>query len=223
MQIFDLDLQELPFFHGLQPREVETFIKSTNAVVKRYSKGTRVLKAYEPNAQIGILVEGEALVLAEDRFGNESVSHELMRGSLFGSTSAILPQFLNHTSIESVTDVLVLWVPYHALIVAGPKLGKMHGIVMKNLLEAFCIKSVYMMQKIELLSQKTLRERLILYLLQREKRQGEERVKVPGRVQLAKELECNRSALTREINQMKGEGVLECGTGWMLLLKKDME
>lgn len=223
MQIFDLDLQELPFFHGLQPGEVEQFIKNTGALVKRYCKGTRVLAAYEPNAQIAILVEGEALVLAEDRFGNESVSHELGRGSMFGSTSAIMPQFSNHTSVEAVTDVLVLWVPYRSLLTAGPKLGKIHGIVMKNLLEAFCIKSIYMMQKIELLAQKTLRERLILYLLQREERQGEDRVKVPGRVQLAKEIECNRSALTREVNQMRDEGVLECGTGWMRLLQKDAE
>ena len=223
MQFFDLGLQELPFFADLQPAEVEVFIKNTGAVVKRYSKGSRVLKAYEPNAQIGILAEGEALVLAEDRFGNESVSHELMRGSIFGGTSAILPRFTNHTSVEALTDVLVLWVPYRSLLVSGPKLGKIHGIVMKNLLEAFCLKGVYMMQKIELLSQKILRERLILYLLQRGKRQGEAHVRVPGRVQLAKELECNRSALTREVNQMKAEGLLECGAGWMRLLKKDVE
>ena len=77
-----------------------------------------------------------------------------------------------------------------------------------------------MMQKIELLSQKTLRERLILYLLQRGRRQQKERVQVPGRVQLAKQLECNRSALTREIGAMRREGLLICGTGWMQLDKE---
>lgn len=76
-----------------------------------------------------------------------------------------------------------------------------------------------MMQKIELLSQKTLRERLILYLLQREQRQKRERVHVPGRVQLAKELECNRSALTREIGAMRSDGMLVCGADWMQLDK----
>ena len=96
----------------------------------------------------------------------------------------------------------------------------MHGIVMKNLLEAFSRKNVLMMQKVELLSQQTLRERMILYLLQRERRQGSERVRVPGRVQLAKELECNRSALTREISQMQVEGLVECGEKWMRLNKE---
>lgn len=107
--------------------------------------------------------------------------------------------------------------PYTSLIVAGPKLGRVHGIVMRNLLRAFCRKNVLMMQKLEVLSQKTLRERLILYLLQQAGRQKTDCVKVPGRVQLAKELECNRSALTREIGLMKEKGLLECGPDWMRL------
>lgn len=119
--------------------------------------------------------------------------------------------------MKSVSDVLVLWVPYTALLVAGPRLGRIHGIVMRNLLVAFCRKNVLMMQKLEVLSQKTLRERLILYLLQQAGRQKTDCVKVPGRVQLAKELECNRSALTREIGLMKEKGLLECGPDWMRL------
>lgn len=207
MGIYDLDLQELPLFEGLKADEVEQFIQATGAKVKRYGKEVRILKAYETNSRIGIIVEGEALVLAEDRFGNETIGHRLERGALFGST----------TAIEAVSDVLVLWVPYTALLVAGPRLGRIHGIVMRNLLVAFCRKNVLMMQKLEVLSQKTLRERLILYLLQQAGRQKTDCVKVPGRVQLAKELECNRSALTREIGLMKEKGLLECGPDWMRL------
>lgn len=207
MGIYDLDLQELPLFEGLKADEVEQFIQATEAKVKRYGKEVRILKAYEANSRIGIIVEGEALVIAEDRFGNETVGHRLERGALFGST----------TAIEAVSDVLVLWVPYTALIVAGPRLGRIYGIVMRNLLRAFCRKNVLMMQKLEVLSQKTLRERLILYLLQQAGRQKTDCVKVPGRVQLAKELECNRSALTREIGLMKEKGLLECGPDWMRL------
>ncbi len=217
MGIYDLDLQELPLFDGLKAEEVDQFIQATNAKVKRYGRETRILKTYEKNDKIGIIVEGAALVIAEDRLGNESVGHRLERGALFGSTTAILPQYNNPTAVDAVTDVLVLWVPYMNLIVAGPKLGRIHGIVMRNLLVAFCRKNVLMMQKLELLSQKTLRERLILYLLQKGGCQETDCVKVPGRVQLAKELECNRSALTREIGLMKDEGLLTCGPDWMQL------
>ena len=217
MPAYALDMQELPLFRELTPAEVERFLTSTEAEVKRYGKGARILWAYQPNAQIGVVVEGVAQVVAEDRFGNEAVGHALHRGDMMGSSSAILPKVRCHTSVEALSDVLVLWVPYRALLVAGPRLGRIHGIVMKNLLEAFCRKNVLMMEKIEVLSQKTLRERLILYLWQQMERQQTKRVEVPGRIQLAKELECNRSALTREIGAMQAAGLLSCGADWMLL------
>ena len=218
MQVYHLDLQELPLFKDVSAAEVDRFIAATGAVIKRAGKGTRILEAYEENHDIGVIVEGEAQVLAEDRFGNETVGHNLERGAMLGSTSAIMPQIPNDTSILALTDVLVLWIPYKALLTAGPKLGRTHGLMMKNILEAFCRKNVLMVQKIKILAQKTLRERLILYLLYRQQRQGGKvRILVPGRVQLAKELECNRSALTREITAMEWEGVLRLGEDWMEL------
>lgn len=214
------DLQSVPLFKELLPDEIEKFVKFTGTTVKRYPRGERVLEAFTPNANIGVIVSGEAQLLALDRLGNETVGHSLESGSMFGTVSAILGEDLVATSVQLTTDAVIMWLPYRSLLIAGPKLGRMHGIVMKNLLEAFSRKNVLMMQKVELLSQKTLRERMILYLLQRERRQGSERVRVPGRVQLAKELECNRSALTREISQMQADGLIECGDKWMRLNKE---
>jgi len=176
--------------------------------VRSYGKGDFVLKPYEPNANIGVLLEGTAEVITEDRMGNEFIGHTLERGALLGSASAILSEEYSPEAIRALTKLSALWIPYTSLIVAGPKLGRIHGIVMKNLLEAFCTDKVLLMEKLNLLSQKSLRERIILYLLQKERRQGSEEVAVPRRIQLAKELECNRSALTREISLMKDEGIL---------------
>ena len=217
------ELQSVPLFKDLLPEEIEIFVKFTGTTVKRYPRGERVLEAFAPNANIGIIVSGEAQLLALDRLGNESVGHVLESGSMFGTISAILGEDLIATSVQLTTDAVIMWLPYRSLLIAGPKLGRMHGIVMKNLLETFSRKNVLTIQKVELLSQKTLRERVILYLLQRERRQQSERVRVPGRVQLAKELECNRSALTREIAQMQADGLVECGERWMRLNKDKIQ
>lgn len=213
----------LPIFYGLEQTEIEAFVTGTRSKFKQFAKHERILQAYAANYNIGVIVSGEAQVLSEDRFGHESIGHRLERGALVGTTSAILPQVPYNMAVEALTDVLILTVPYRSLLVTGPKLGHIHGIVMKNFLEAFCKKNVLMMQKIELLSQKSLRERLILYLLQRGNWQESERVHVPGRVQLAKELECNRSALTREIGLMKEKGLLLTGEDWMQLTDAVMQ
>ena len=217
--IGSIDLKEIPLFRGLSPEEIRIFVEGTSSTLRRYGKSDRVLRPYERNPNIGVMVEGIAQVIAEDRFGNESVGHGLERGSLLGSTSAILSEEYSPTAIEALSEVMVLWIPYQSLLVAGPRLGRIHGIVMKNLLEAFASKNVLMIEKLNLLSQKSIRERIIIYLLQRERHQRREDVRVPGRVQLAKELECHRSALTREISRMESEGLLECGEGWMRLEK----
>lgn len=154
MPAYELDMQELPLFHELTSAEIERFLLSTEAQVKRYGKGAHILEAYQSNAQIGVMVEGVAQVVAEDRFGNETVGHTLHRGDMMGSSSAILPQVRCNTSVEALSNVLVLWVAYRSLLVAGPRLGRIHGIVMKNLLETFCRKNVLMMQKIEVLSKR---------------------------------------------------------------------
>lgn len=205
-----LHLDKLPLFKDLSINEVELFVKETGSAVKSYDSGTRILKAYESNNKIGVIIKGEAQVVSEDRIGNEVIGHRIQRGAIIGSASAILATEGNFASVDTLTDVTVLWIPYRSLISVGVRLGRIHGVVMKNFLEAFCRKNILMMQKIELLSQKSLRERVILYLLNREKLQQSSNVQVPGRVQMAKELECNRSALTREIRQMQNEGIVIC-------------
>ncbi|MBR4383363.1 MAG: Crp/Fnr family transcriptional regulator [Selenomonadaceae bacterium] len=214
------DIQNVPLFKGLARSEIEKFINFTGTTFKSYPRGERILEAFAPNANLGIIITGEAQILSLDWLGNETVGHVIDSGALFGSVSAILGEDLIATSVRLTTEATVMWIPYRSLLIAGPNLGRTHGIVMKNLLETFSRKNVLMMQKVELLSQKTLRERVILYLIQREKRQESEWVKVPGRVQLAKELECNRSALTREISQMQNEGLVEVN-GRTMKLNKD--
>lgn len=213
----------ISFFKGLTKEEIEKFVKSTQAKIKNYIKGTRVIESFVPNSNIGILIEGTAQIISLDRFGNEFVGHSLESGSMLGVTSAILGETAVAGSIELLTDATVLWIPYRSLLISGPKLGKIHGIVMKNFLETFSRRNFLMMQKINLLSQKTIREKVIVYLMQGEKNQNSAKVKIPGRVHMAKELECNRSALTREIAQMQNEGLVECGKNWMRLNKEKIE
>ena len=219
MNMKDLHLAELSVFSGLTMGEIQEFIQHTSAVLKHYGKKERLLEAYEENDQLGVIVTGKAQILTEDWLGNENVGHSLERGALVGVTSAILSSEYSGSAVEAINEMKVLWIPYKSLLISGPRLGRIHGIVMKHILEALARKNFLMVEKMEVLSKKSLRERIIIYLLQREKRQKNEQVAVPGRVQLAKELDCNRSALTREIGLMQEEGLLETGPDWLRLIK----
>ncbi len=211
-------LSELAIFHDLTPQEITQFLEQMEARIEQYEHGARLLRAYTSNSNIGFVLKGEGQVVVEDCLGNESVGHRIKRGSMLGASTAILAPITLPIDIEALTAMDVLWIEYDWLVTKGPRLGRIHGIVMRNILEAFCRRNVRMMQKLEIISQKGIRERVILYLMQQELLQpGLHRIEVPGRIQLARELECNRSALTREISLMQKDGLLTVGEGWMSL------
>ena len=168
--------------------------------------------------RIGILLHGAVHVLLTDPFGNEVLGYELEDGALFGNMRAVVgADGCNNIMLEMRAKTAILWLPYRELEKAYGETGGVQGLVARNLFSILSRMMFEMIQKIEVLSQHTVRGRLRLYLLQQEKAQESHRVQVPGRVQLAKVLECNRSALTREIGRMEDEGLIVCGDGWMEL------
>ena len=107
------DLVTLPFFRDLNDDEIHRFLHATGTIFKRYAKGDRILRAYEDNPSIGVLLDGTGQVLTEDRFGNESASHILERGAILGSSSAILGA-PGIASVVALSDTHVLWVTWRA-------------------------------------------------------------------------------------------------------------
>ena len=202
-------LDDLPLFSGLTKDDITAFIDSTKSVIKEYPKGSRLLRAMEKNTDIHLLVDGKVLVIVEDKFGNETTGHEVARGNIMGATSAILDKNYNLTSIETLTDVAVLLIPYKKLIDAVPKMARIHGIIMKNMLEAFAIKMLLMTEKLEIVATKSLRHRILLYISQQQQHQQKAKIDIPSKVQLARTLSCNRSALTRELALMVEEGLIK--------------
>ena len=214
----EINFQGLPIFSGISEEEASLFVRQVGGYVQSFPKGNRISYTHGGNPRIGILLHGLVQVFLTDPFGHEVLGYELKDGALFGNVWAVVgTDVCSSMMLEMRNATTILWLPYRELEKAYEETGGIQGTVARNL---FCIVTrmmFSMLQKIEVLSQHTVRGRLRLHLIQQEKAQGSHRVQVPGRVQLAKVLECNRSALTREIGHMEDEGVLVCGDGWMEL------
>lgn len=81
-------------------------------------------------------------------------------------------------------------------------------------------KNVTLMDKVDVISKKTLREKIATYLLQEAGKQNSPYLDIPlGRVQLAEYLCADRSALTRELKMMKEEGFIDFDKNSFHILK----
>lgn len=73
----------------------------------------------------------------------------------------------------------------------------------------YCRKNMRLMEKIEIVSKKTLRDKLMTYLSFEAQKQETEYFTIPlGRMELAEYLCADRSAITRELVSMQEDGLI---------------
>ena len=78
---------------------------------------------------------------------------------------------------------------------------------MKDLAE----KNVLFHQKLEIISKRTTRDKLMTYLMLQSKNSGKKCFEIPfNRQELADYLEVDRSGLSVEISKLKKDGIIDC-------------
>ncbi|HKL94639.1 MAG TPA: helix-turn-helix domain-containing protein, partial [Clostridia bacterium] len=85
-----------------------------------------------------------------------------------------------------------------------------HNRLIRNLLDIVAEKNIFITRKLQYLSKRTIRDKLISYLSDECKKQGEQDFTIPfNRQQLADYLIVDRSALSNELSKMFGEGIID--------------
>ena len=87
---------------------------------------------------------------------------------------------------------------------------RFHTAVVQNLFYAISEKNRGLVQKLDYMSRRTTREKLISYLSEQAKKQNSASITIPfNRQQLADYLSVDRSAMSNELCKMRDDGLLE--------------
>ena len=85
-----------------------------------------------------------------------------------------------------------------------------HHRLIENMVRIIADKNRELMRKVEVVSKRTIREKLLAYLSIQAQLQDSRYFELPfGRVELAEYLCVDRSALTRELEKMKSDGLID--------------
>jgi CRP-like cAMP-binding protein len=85
-----------------------------------------------------------------------------------------------------------------------------HHRLIENMVHIIANKNRDLMRKVEVVSKRTIREKILAYLSIQAQSTNQRYFDIPlGRVELAEYLCVDRSALTRELAKMKEEGILD--------------
>lgn len=112
-------------------------------------------------------------------------------------------------------DSTIVFIPLSAVLKS-----KCSAEIMAFIMQRLADESIRKMHKIEILAERGLRDRIIMYLDILRKKSGTNVVRVNmGREQLAQFLCVNRSALSNELNKMKREGIIDFRKNEFRILK----
>ena len=206
-------------FAGLAPDHVAAFLKGARCRLQSFPRGAILLGQGDSVTAAGVLLSGKIKAYRLNRQGEENLQSVLGPGSMFGDILMATDKGKSPVTVECMEDARVLFVPFDSIMDAPGELGNQLRV---NLLHELSARYWALTRKVRYLSERSLRGRIALFLLDAAKDQGGLTFTLPmTREAMASLLGVNRSALSRELSRMEKDGLLAVYRGSFRLLDRE--
>ena len=209
MNTYLSSLAEAPLFSGIQPSEIEALLACLNVRKRTIRKGSFVFRAGDPVEAVYLLLSGQLHIVDEDFWGNQSLIESMMPYILFGEAYVLASRVQHLVSVVATTDSVILETTALHLLEACPKRCTCHIKLMSNTMRILSQKIVRLTEKLEHITQRSMREKILSYLSRcaREAQSVSFHISY-SRQQLADYLCVDRSALSHELSRLRKDGIL---------------
>lgn len=215
---FDMLLAN-PLFDGIDKEELSSLLNCLAAKVVSFSKGDPVFLEGDRAGMIGFVLAGSVQIVRDDFYGNRSFLHLAETGELFGEAFACANMDTMPVSGYAAQDCQIIWLECNKMLTVCTNACGFHQAIVKNLLRVVAQNNLLLSRKIQFMSQKTTREKLLAYLLDQAKQKQSSEFTIPmDRQTLADFLGVERSAMSAELSKLRTAGVLESKGSWFRLI-----
>jgi CRP-like cAMP-binding protein len=214
-------LVNCPLFEKISLGDLEGLLVCLQARAKSYKKDSSIFTAGEEIRSVGILLSGEVHILEYDFWGNRSIVTRIESGELFGEAFACAEVKSSPVTVTAVEDSEVLFIDYKKTVTACPSACKFHTRLIQNMLKIVAQKNIMLLKKLEHISRRTTREKLLSYLSFQALRGKSASFDLRfNRQELADYLSIDRSAMAAELGRMSADGIISFHKNHFELLKK---
>ena len=162
---FDL-LMANPLFAGISREELASMLSCLNARATQVKKGDPVFLEGDAAGFIGIVLTGAVRIVRDDYYGQRSFLTQAEPGDIFAEVYACAPVETMPISGYAAADSQVMLLSARKMLTVCTNACGFHNRLVKNLLAVVAEKNLLLSRKIQFMSQKTTREKLLAYLLE---------------------------------------------------------
>ena len=205
-KIFEM-VKDNPLFQGIAYSDFEHLIGCLSAKTASYRKDDIVLLSGNTINYVGLILSGAVRIIKEDIDGNSAIVTDLSVSEIFGEAFACAGITQSPVTIEAAEETEILFLDYKKIVTTCAGACQYHAMLIENMLKLIARKNIMLNQKLEILSKRTTREKLLCFF---DARRGSARkFTVPfNREELANYLCVDCSALSNELCKMRDDGLI---------------
>ena len=212
-------LKQCPLFAGMDEEQIAMLLPGLEAKVRACVKDDFIFHAGQSADSVGVVLSGGANVIQEDFWGNRTILTHVGPGQLFGEAFCCAGTEKLPVSVIAAEATGILLLHYRKIITACPQNCSFHTELISNMMRILANKNIMLTRKMEHISRRTTREKLLSFLSACAVQAGGSTITIPfNRQELADYLCVERSALSRELGRMKQDGLLEVEKNRFVLL-----
>ena len=198
-----------PLLQNLTQEEFALALRFFDAREIAYPRGVIIKSALDPITRFGLVLEGSVQVSMDDASGRQMVLNCVREGQTFGEALCYLQKDAPLTFL-ALTDIRILWLRCDRLHSPGDDFpAALREKLISRFTAMLAQRTLHMNDRIQILSKKTLRGKLVTFFSQQIKRRGSTAFEISmDRGAMADYLGTDRSALSRELSAMRDEGML---------------
>lgn len=197
-------------FKDISMEEYKSLLTCLGGRTRQFLAGETICDYSQGFHDIGIIGKGNASVVRYECNGARTILERLGPQDLFGHLLSY--DGSGHAGISVVSDSAcdILFIHYATISSPCTKSCGHHHQLTQNLLDLISERALNLSRRVEVLSQRTIREKLMCYFLQLAAQSKSSSFSLPfTMVDLADYLSIDRSAMTRELKRMKEEHMIE--------------
>ena len=197
-------------FSGISEDELTAMLTCLDTRQTNFPKDTFLMRVGNTADSIGLLLEGSALIIQEDIWGNRNILSKAGPGQTFAAAYACAPGSVLNVSVVAETPVTAMFLNVGRVLNVCPSACSHHSRIIRNLLGELAEKNLRFSEKLTHMGQRTTRAKLMSYFSAEAQRLGTYEFDIPfSRQQLADYLAVERSGLSLELGKMKKDGLLD--------------
>ena len=196
-----------PSFKEISLYEFEKAFHCLRAKYVPYQKNQMIWLAGAPIQSIGLLLTGRVRVLKYDTNGNSIILMDMAAPNFLGEIGAFAGLTHYPVNVQAIEECDVLFLDSSKVVSMCHNSCFFHGKMVEHMIQTLSKKAVMLDQKVELLSKRTIREKILFFF---EIHRGDANpFSLPfNRDEMARYLCVNRTALSNELGRMRDEGLI---------------